>query len=263
MSSSNPLISVIIPCFNRANLVAETLDSVSEQSYDTWECWVVDDHSTDDSWQVVMQYVQRDDRIKLVKNERTKGAQGARNTGITYSTGDFLIFLDSDDLLHKECLANRTRFFHRSPYFDFYCFPTQLFRHVAGDSVLLWNYLHKEEDDLNRFLRQDAPWHTSGVLWKRETVEKVGFFEEGLPCWQDWEYHMRALIEGFSYKKAPDDPDQVDTFYRLESSHDQIHKKSDSVSYRLGVAKAVSTSLQRLEKGKMLNKPNGFWMPSG
>lgn len=100
------LVSIIIPAYNRADLIGETLDSVLAQTYPHWECIVVDDHSTDNTWEIVEGYCQRDSRIKLFRRpeDRPKGANACRNYGVELSSGEYLNFLDSDDLIHQDCI---------------------------------------------------------------------------------------------------------------------------------------------------------------
>src|SRR5918993_3885046 len=95
----NPSVSVIIPVYNRVNLVRETLQSVIDQTYADWEAIVVDDGSTDGSYELVIKFAELDHRIKSFRRDRQpKGAPVCRNIGVTKSVGQFLIFLDSDDL---------------------------------------------------------------------------------------------------------------------------------------------------------------------
>ncbi|WP_066219255.1 glycosyltransferase family 2 protein [Formosa haliotis] len=96
-----PLVSIIIPTFNREHLIGETLDSVLAQTYQNWECIVVDDGSTDKTEKVLQEYINRDKRFNYYKrtNNYLKGASGCRNNGIKLSKGDYLQFLDSDDIL--------------------------------------------------------------------------------------------------------------------------------------------------------------------
>src|SRR2546423_6010094 len=98
------LVSVIIPTYNRAELLQECINSVLNQSYSSFECIVVDDGSLDNTGDVVKKKMLDDKRIRYVINKRTKGAQGARNTGISNATGQYLQFLDSDDYLHPKKL---------------------------------------------------------------------------------------------------------------------------------------------------------------
>lgn len=96
-----PKISVIIPTFNRAEIIGQTLDSIINQTYSNWECLVIDDGSKDETEQFLKSYQQKDPRFRFLKrsDERMKGASTCRNIGIELANGDFLQFLDSDDLL--------------------------------------------------------------------------------------------------------------------------------------------------------------------
>ena len=102
----NPLVSIIIPTFNRADLIAETLDSVREQTYQEWECLVIDDGSTDATEAVLKQYINKDQRFQYHKRPISfgKGANGCRNYGFSLSKGQFINWLDSDDLFSEDKL---------------------------------------------------------------------------------------------------------------------------------------------------------------
>ena len=105
--TNTPLISVVIPTYNRANTLPSCLKSVIDQDYQHWECLVVDDFSTDFTKDLVNEWSNRDSRIKYILNKRSKGAQGARNTGVIESNGDWICFLDSDDCLSHSSISNR------------------------------------------------------------------------------------------------------------------------------------------------------------
>lgn len=95
------LVSIIIPTYNRAALIAETLDSIIRQTYDNWECIIVDDGSSDDTEALVGKYQLRDKRIKYANRPSTlkKGANACRNYGLSLSEGEYVNWFDSDDLM--------------------------------------------------------------------------------------------------------------------------------------------------------------------
>lgn len=99
-----PLVSIVMPCFNRAFLLSRSIDSVVAQSYKNWELIIVDDRSSDDIESVVKEYSNKDNRIKYYLNECKKGPAGARNCGIIHSMGEYIAFLDSDDQWMKQHL---------------------------------------------------------------------------------------------------------------------------------------------------------------
>src|SRR5690606_2852819 len=100
------LISIIIPTYNRAHIIGETLDSILAQTYTHWECIVVDDGSTDGTAHLMAGYMERDTRFRYYHRpvERPKGPCSCRNYGFEQSKGDYVNFFDSDDLLMLEAL---------------------------------------------------------------------------------------------------------------------------------------------------------------
>ncbi len=107
--SERPLISVIIPTYNRAHLIGETLDSVLLQTYSNWECIVVDDGSEDETEELLSTYIAKDSRIKYFKRPDTHlpGGNGARNYGFEVSQGVFVQWFDSDDLMRRQLLEKQ------------------------------------------------------------------------------------------------------------------------------------------------------------
>ena len=104
--SNSGLVSIIIPTYNRAHLIGETLDSVLAQTYPNWECIVVDDGSIDDTENLVLAYVAEDVRIQYHKrpNYKIKGAPSCRNFGVEISKGSYIMWLDDDDLIGENKL---------------------------------------------------------------------------------------------------------------------------------------------------------------
>ena len=169
---------------------------------------VVDDGSTDNSCAVVQAVAQQDTRVKLLRRHQgPKGAPTCRNIGAERANGEYLIFLDSDDLLAPFCLKQRITQVRRHPEVDFLVFSMVSFQQTPGDSSLLWN-VATPEDDLARFLRGDGVWQTSCLIHRKSAFLRAKGFKEGLPYWQDYELHVRMLAQNPSYQKlmhlAPD-----------------------------------------------------------
>src|SRR5262245_38190413 len=104
---NRPLISVVIPVYNRARIIARALKSVQEQTHQNWEAIVVDDGSTDDTVEIVTDLAQLDNRIRVIRQDKNRGAQAARNVGIRAARGEWVAFLDSDDLYLPNSLEVR------------------------------------------------------------------------------------------------------------------------------------------------------------
>ena len=198
--------SIIIPLFNRENFISDAIQSVIHQSNPNWELIVIDDGSTDQSCNIVEEFIKNDSRIKLVKRNRDpKGANTCRNIGIQESTGDYLLFLDSDDILAPWAIENRWVEIEKKKEYDYYFFPAAYF--TEGNKNDFHYYFPNQEDDfLYNFINLKNMLQTSSTIWKKKYIEGL-MFDEKLPCWQDCDLHIRALIDSQNYSKSFEIPD--------------------------------------------------------
>lgn len=211
-----PLVSIIIPHYDRPALLAETLASLAAQSEPRWEAMVLDDGSPPASRDAAARLCAGESRLCFLERDRApKGANTCRNLGISRSRGTYLLFLDSDDLLAPYALARRLEASNADPGADAWLFQVEKFRQCPGDTGEFWNR-PSAADPLARFLRRDPVWHTSGPLWRREAVEKLNGFDERLACWQDVDFHIRALAAGLDLRPRFDLP--ADCCYRLHEA---------------------------------------------
>ncbi|WP_299768798.1 glycosyltransferase family 2 protein [uncultured Dokdonia sp.] len=234
------MISIIIPSYNRASLIKETLQSVISQSSSDWECIVVDDGSTDNTVATVSAFAKADARIHLL--ERTKeyasGGNGARQMGVDHANYDWVMFLDSDDLLGSDCVKNRIALIEDT--IDLFVFHTASFKQELKDTDVYWNILQQgetSEEYLIRFLRQDMPWHTTGVLWNKAFLQKIGGWNQELIAWQDWELHVRALTYNPRIKATIG---KADNYYRRDVEN-SIATKKQSLAYIEAIKKAIAS----------------------
>lgn len=196
----NPLVSIIVPLFNRADLISETLDSVLAQTDARWECLIVDDGSTDQSMEVAQSYIEQDERFSLQRNKSNKhNANVCRNLGISKARGDYIIFLDSDDLLVPERVASTIQDFESFDG-DALIYKCELFEKQPGDLGFMHNRFDIE-DDILAFLCNDLPWLTSSGSWRTEAVKRIDGWDEELVRIQDWYFHMKALLQGATYRR--------------------------------------------------------------
>lgn len=93
-----PLVSIITPTFNSQEFIKQSIDSILDQSYKNWELILIDDASTDETVKIITNYISKHDNISLIQNAKNQGAGVSRNKGINQAKGDFIAFLDADDL---------------------------------------------------------------------------------------------------------------------------------------------------------------------
>ena len=113
----NPLISVIIPCYNQACFLPEGLGSILAQNYSNWECIIINDGSTDNTDEVANAWLQKDKRLKYI-NKENGGRSSARIAGLTEAKGEFIQFLDADDIIAREKFDKQLQIFQQKPVTD-------------------------------------------------------------------------------------------------------------------------------------------------
>ncbi len=111
----NELVSIIMPSWNTARFISESIQSVLAQTYKNWELLIVDDHSTDNTDEIVQPFL-FDERIKYFKNEKNSGAAVSRNKALREAKGKWIAFLDSDDLWLPEKLERQIAFMQKNDY---------------------------------------------------------------------------------------------------------------------------------------------------
>ena len=206
------MISIIIPNYNKSQFVAETINSVKKQTYDNWEAIIIDDCSSDNSLDIIEKLIANDNKFRLKVNFSNKGANYSRNLGIKEAKGDFIIFLDSDDILSKDCLKNRIEFFIERSNIDFAVFCMGSFNEVIGDNTFLWNKF--EGNLVKRFLSHDLPWAIPSLLWKKSSLEMLKGFDESFKRYQDVELHIRAMLDD-NINYAIQNSNKADCYYRI------------------------------------------------
>ncbi len=241
-ASQTAKVSIIIPTHNRCDLLQETLESVRSQSYERWECLVVDDGSTDRTPEVMRRLSTEDSRVKYHQAPiGRKGAPASRNDGARLATTDYLVFLDSDDLLAPTALENRLAFMESGSAYDFVAYTGGMFRERPGDSPFVWN-VPTERPVIERFLSRDVPWQTSGPIWRKEFFFKIGGWDETLLCGQDSELHLRALVARPSYLHRS----EIDHFIRMDNiERGSLGTKSMTVEGQLAHAEIARMFIKR------------------
>jgi glycosyltransferase involved in cell wall biosynthesis len=196
---SGPRVSVVTPTRNRAGLLIETLDSVAAQTLADWEHIVVDDGSDDGTAELMAARAAKDGRVRYMLREGDRaGANVCRNIGVKAAAAPYIVLLDSDDLLAPGCLERRVEVMSQNLDMDFVTFQAGLFERTPGDLGATAN-AELVGDDLSRFLYFETPWQTTAPIWRRDSLLRLGLFDEALLSWQDIELHVRAICAGCRY----------------------------------------------------------------
>jgi glycosyltransferase involved in cell wall biosynthesis len=197
MPSDKPLISVILPTYNRAPLIGKSIQSVLQQTWTHFELLVIDDGSSDNTDDVVKSI--NDPRITYVKYSENRGANHARNVGVKTAKGDYLAFQDSDDEWYPEKLEMHLNAFRNASsdigvvYSGFYKITGSKKTYIPGKQI------SRKEGDILQELLKDNFISTPSVLIRRACFETAGDFDESLPRLQDWDLFIR-LARDYRFK---------------------------------------------------------------
>ena len=195
MGIHNDLVSVIIPTYNRASLLSRAIQSVLQQRYGNFELIIVDDSSTDNTKDVVLDL--KDERIIYIRHDKNKGGSAARNSGIRLSRGEYIAFLDDDDVWLPDKLESQLKRFKEVPSTVglVYCG----YRIVSSEKIISVVKPEIKGRVFDEALKKCFLGGPTPVI-KRECFDKAGIFDEKLPSCQDWDIWIRVAKHfGFDY----------------------------------------------------------------
>ena len=212
------LVSVIIPCYNSENLVTETLMSVFSQNYPSLEVICVDDGSTD-STLIKLNALKAPTHIsyKVISSEN-RGASAARNLALNHATGEFIQFLDSDDLISNNKISK------------------QISQFSDGVDIIVSDYLKMDyhlktinsKSDFSEIEKDPLLYAITHVisslnpLYRRSIIDQFGTYDESLPCSQDWEFNLRLILAKSKVKFVDG---QYSTIRQVENSVSSNYSK--------------------------------------
>lgn len=202
MKNSLPEISVIIPLYNRGDLITETLQSLLTQTFQNWECIIVDDHSEDNGISIVNRYVQDDSRFQcLIRPEiLKKGANSCRNYGLEKARGEFVYWLDSDDITHPYLLEYSLRSL-KDYNVDYIRFERKLFFGQFDKGLLSLEKIKPGKRLVSSpllieaMLLNELEFNTCNVVWRKTSLNEEKFCENIVYA-DEWEYYSRLLALG-------------------------------------------------------------------
>lgn len=242
MKNNIPLISIYMPTFNRIDLLKRAVESVLIQTYQNIELIIVDDNSTDKTWDYLQSIQSIDTRVKIFKNSENKGACFSRNLAILQASGYYVTGLDDDDYFKKNRIEN---FYKSRNKLDKYSFLSSSVNKVS----LNGKQLGIGFDDFNVI----SNFHLSfgnkignQIFTKKEIYIETGLFDESLSCWQDYDLWIRITNKfGPSIKL-----NHADYYLDVDPNRNRITtstKKIESLRYFL---KKHDSSLHRIFKAR-------------
>ncbi|MBI5706741.1 MAG: glycosyltransferase family 2 protein [Armatimonadetes bacterium] len=203
-------VSVVVPVYNRLNLLGQTLESVQRQSCDDLEILVVDDSSQEDAEGYVRGFAAQDRRVTYLLHSPNGGIAAAKRYGASHATGEFLQFLDSDDLMHRDKVAVQVAALRADPTLDITVCQTSIFTLKPGDGPKLWNTF-TGESPIDKMCQGEIPWQDGAPVYRAASYWRFGGHQAHLRRAEDRELAMRLLTLGCRYRLMP----HLLLFYRL------------------------------------------------
>lgn len=256
MVNEYPLVSIIVATFERGHLIGETLSSIQDQTYNNWECIIVDDGSTDNTKKVLTPFLENDERFtySLRSDSYKKGLPGARNMGLDLAKGDLIIFFDDDDIIHPknleinvhQMISSGKSFcrFDKEPFFGEW--QTKSFPPVEEQDL---EGLVINKDKVGKVLQGEIPFASCTVMWDKKCFLDNRFNEELLYA-EEWELYSRILINGFEGISI----DQVLYYNRKHSDSNTGEFYNNDPIRRDSKIKAIKIVIENLKKAGLLSK---------
>ncbi|MFT5647979.1 MAG: GalNAc5-diNAcBac-PP-undecaprenol beta-1,3-glucosyltransferase [Aureispira sp.] len=200
-------VSIIMATYNRAHFIVETLLAIQNQSYQNWECLIVDDGGKDDTAKLIAPILSKDRRFVFSKRPSSygKGLPGCRNYGLDKANGDFIIFFDDDDIPHPQnlelCVSEL-----RNSVFQFCRYQRVVFRgdfNYKFDDKKNFGKFEFTQNDLSKMIDHSIPFNSCAIMWSRNCFDGIRF-NESLMYAEEWECYSRILsreIKGVSIDK--------------------------------------------------------------
>jgi glycosyltransferase involved in cell wall biosynthesis len=266
MASTNPLVSVIIPTYNRLERLKIAIDSVLKQTYQPYELIIVDDGSTDGTGEA---FSQSSPPIRYIWQEH-RGVSRARNTGVKAATGEFIAFLDSDDIWHPNKLSVQVVFFHDHPE-AMICQSQEIWvRH--GIRVNPKKKHQKPSGWIFRECIPDCVVSMSAVMMRKSLFDEVGWFDEKIPMCEDHDMWLRIalrypiyLIDDYLLTKYGGHSDQLSRStwgidrYRVTALKN-ILKDPLAASYRKQIQAEIKHKSRILAQGALKRRNFLMWV---
>ncbi|MGO4821832.1 MULTISPECIES: glycosyltransferase family 2 protein [unclassified Flavobacterium] len=244
---NDELVSIIIPTYNRADLIGDTLDSIVDQTYSNWECIIIDDHSNDDSFSVISKYVELDSRFSYYSRpiERPKGANSCRNYGYKLSQGIYINWFDSDDLMCPTFLEKQLNSLSLGA--DVSVCKLEYFDAESG----CWDKINNiySENLIQDYLIGKVQFYVSPPMWtKKFLANQIELFDETIRNLDDWDFNLRMIYQkpkityldevlikyrvhsrSLSQQIKKLDIDEVKSEFRARHKHSQIIKNNNLI----------------------------------
>ena len=247
-----PKVSIIMATYNREKFIVESLKAIYNQTFTSWECLIIDDGGTDNTFSKITPLIDEDSRFKYYQRTENyqKGLPGCRNFGLDLALGEYIIFFDDDDIAHPQnleiCvseLENRDISFCR--------YVREVFHddfHYHFDYSKVYSFFKIDYKDVEKMLDNTLPFNSCAVMWK-STCFKENRYVEHLMYAEEWELYARIVSSGFNGISI----DKTLFYGRKHENSNTGEFYNKDTSRRKSYADAIILAIINLDNKKMLS----------
>lgn len=241
-------VSIIVPTYNRRELICETIESIVRQSYTNWELIVVDDGSSDGTNDIIRNYIKKDKRVHYFNRppHLPKGANSCRNYGLSKCTGQFVKWVDSDDILKKNNLELQVTALIEDTNKKVCLGYSQFFFNTTDKLENYWSRTMESDKYFVDHLKNNIRWHLGAMLWRREWFHHEPF-ANSLMNSQEWLMHSFALLDL--------EKNQIynlkEIIYLVRRGHNRISSQNNSDYYYHQIKARVFLVLGLIRRGRL------------
>lgn len=239
-----PKVSVLMPAYNAGKYIAESIGGILKQTFQDFELIIIDDCSSDNTWNIMQEYAKKDNRIIIFKNEKNLGIAGNRNRGVSLAKGEYVMWQDADDISVPERIGWQADYLDKNPEVGIVGGFLELF----NDNGIIGVRKYFERDgDLRKIIFRYSPVAQPAAMIRRKCLDEVGEYDLKYPPAEDLDMSFRigknykfANIQGIvlKYREHPNSA----TFTRLK----KIEK--DTLEIRKKYANGYGCKMTILDK---------------
>lgn len=224
-----PLVSVMMPVYNSEDFLQESIDSILNQTYENFEFIIVDDHSTDSSWEIIKNYEEKENKIKAIRNKKNLNIPKTRNKALKLANGKYYAVQDSDDVSHSDRLRKQVKFLEDKEEYG-----------IVGCHLEVINSLSKKigfrgyptsYEEIKKVITRYNPIPQPGVMMRAEIIENdIGYYNEKYTRCQDYDLWLR-IAENYKISNL----DEALVQYRRSETQGLVKNFNKSLKYTLEI----------------------------
>lgn len=237
----NPKVSVIMPVYNAERFLRESIESVLNQSFPDFEFIIINDGSRDNSLNIIKEYAEKDSRLKIIDQEN-QGVSVARNSGIKKSIGEYIAFLDSDDIWKQNKLEIQLDEFKSDEELKI-CGTWAIVIGENGEEIKKFTYPPLKDKDIKLSSVYKNPFITSSLILKKEILNENKLFKAGTHLAEDYEFITKHI-----YKNKTKNIDKYLVKYRIHGANSSAKDLKTKLKMKLAAVKMRILATQRLIK---------------